>query len=255
MKHPFSFVVALLIWAYAPSALAIASINVMADGSLGVAVSEIARNYSREHGVVVNTSFVSPGMQAAQIAEGGAADVLITPLSSWVEELQTQGLVDVYSRVIIAKNQLALVGPQHSPVTVRLDQGFPIVPIIQQLGDDPGFVVGNPEALAEGRYGKEALRNMDAANSLEPYTLYIRNIAEMVDMVANHHAYGVMYASTAAMDPAIKTLDIFPENTHQPIAYHAVVIAGENMDAARAFLAYLQSPEAARVFKNNGFLN
>ena len=120
------------------------------------------------------------------------------------------------------------------------------------MGGEQAFIVGNPEALPVGIYGKEALRNMDAAADLEPYTLYVKRRDQMLEMAASRD-YGVFFYSTLAGRPGIRVIDLFPESSYRPIQYYAVVIAGDNMNEARKFLDYLKSAEAKQVLKQNGF--
>jgi molybdate transport system substrate-binding protein len=45
-----------------------------------------------------------------------------------------------------------------------------------------------------------------------------------------------------------------PEGSHKPVNYPAAVLkASKNQDAAQAFLAYLKTDEAAKVFTDIGF--
>lgn len=238
-----------------PALAAPKSVTVMADNTIGTAVAEIARNYSRDMQVVVNTSFAAPSAQEVQITEGGAADVLITPKQQWIDDLKMRGLVDVYSQTLVAKNQLALVGPADSPMRVNLSERFPVMALLNTMGSEQAFfVVGNPETQMAGSYGKEALRSMGVADDLEPYTLYIRRLDQMVDMVINQRAYGIFLYSSTISREGLRVLDLFPAESHRPIDYYAVVIAGDNMDEARKFLEYLKRGAARRVLRDNGFI-
>jgi molybdate transport system substrate-binding protein len=226
----------------------------MSDNSMSLAVAEIARNYSARRNVVVNTSFSVPSMQEAQIAEGVAADILITPQAQWVDTLKTQGLIDIYSPMVIAQNKLVLVGPSESQLRYNPESNtLPTAAIIKDIDSDMGFVVASPETLIEGGYSKEALRSLDSGDYLAPYTLYIKHLGSMFDMVSRHGAYGIFLYSSTVNRSGFKVLGRLPEDAYRPIQYTAVVIAGENMDEARRFMDYLKSPEAKATLKNNGF--
>ena len=227
------------------------SVNVMADSSLSLAMDEIARSYSRTHNIIVNTSFAVPDVQDAQIAEGAAADVLITPDAAWINRLKEKGLIDVHSPVVIARGHLALAGPPGTPVAAE-EKHFPLNGILNQMHGQPDFVVANPASLPEGSYSREALKNLGVSDDLEPDTLYLKQRSEMLDMVEFHGAYGVFYYSTLLANPDLRVLYVLPDKTHKPINYTAVVIAGNNMDEARDFLAYLHTDEARRAFERHG---
>jgi molybdate transport system substrate-binding protein len=246
------FIAAALIGLARP-ANALPSVNVMADSNLNVAISHIARSYSSEKNIVVNSSYADVATQEAQIIDGAAADILITPKASLIEDLKTRGVIDVYSQIPIARDMLVLAGPQDSPLNVDLEKEFPIAAILKQIAEEPLFIVASPEFLPEGGFSKEALRAVHAAGFMEPYTLYLKDRNQMFEMIADKGAYGVVLSSSALRRKNIRVLGTFHAHTHQPIQYYAVVIAGENMDAARGFLAYLQSPAAKIIFRKNGF--
>lgn len=234
-------------------AFALPSVTILADPSMGPAVAEIARNYSREHNVVASTVFTSSSEQQDEINEGGSADVLITPKLGWIETLKTQGLIDVHSEIAVAKNRMALIGPIDSTLNLKIRNSFPSTELIHAMEGEQLFVVGHPETLLEGIYGREALRNLDPNHDMEEYTLYIKNLDQMFEMVRKSHAYGLFFYSSAISRTGIRVIDLLPEDSHHPIDYHAVAIAGDNMGEARKFLDYLKSASARKTLRENGF--
>lgn len=234
-------------------AFAMGTVTVLADTSMNIAVTELARDYSSKKKIIVSTSYAHSDEQETKIIEGEAADILITPKHEWIEALKTQGLVDIYSQAPIARNRLALIAPVKSTIQARISEKFPTTALIREFGWQPSFLVGNPESLLEGVYGKEALRNLSVASDLEEYTLYVKKLSQMFDLVSNHGMYGIFFYSSTIGRSGIRVIDLLPENTHKPIEYSAVVIAGDNMDEARKFLAYLQTDDALKILRNNGF--
>lgn len=230
------------------------TVTVMADHSLSLVVSEIARNYSREKQAMVNTSFVPQKIQQAQISEGAAADILITSKSEWIDELKLQGLIDIHSQTKLARDRMVLIGPVDTQVTSPGAGNFPTVDIIKAGGGEPVFVMGNPEALMEGVYAKEALRNLDAADDMEPYTLYVKRLDEMLGMVKQQKFFGICFKNAVIGRGDIKIIDTIPEAAHKPVVYYAAVIASDNMDEARNFLEYLKSNEVSKLFLKYGFI-
>jgi molybdate transport system substrate-binding protein len=234
-------------------ALALPSVTILADTSMGAAITEIARAYAREHNVVASTVFTPSAAQEQEIKEGGSADVLITPKLTWLEDMKTQGLLDVYSQTKLARNRLALIGPLDSPIHVRSGEVFPTTPLVREMGGEPLFMVGNPETLIEGIYGKEALRTLGVTEDLGEYTLYVKNLNDMFRMVRETKAYGVVFYSSTISQSGLRVIDLLPETSHKPVEYYAQVIAGENMDEARKFMDYLKSATAKRILRENGF--
>jgi molybdate transport system substrate-binding protein len=233
-------------------AFALSNITVMATGDLGLAVSRIARDYAKLHNVSVSTSFAGKQEQAVQISEGGAVDVLITPDVQWLDQLQSEGLVDIYSKIEFARGRLALVGNSASTLSMKLTGNFIAAPLVHAMGGEPGLYIGNPEYITEGKYAREALRSIGALYVLEPYTLYSKTTDEMIEQVTQHDAYGVFNYGQALLLENAKIIDVFPEKTHSPITYYAVVIAGDNMDEARTFMKYISSGLARNALLASG---
>jgi molybdate transport system substrate-binding protein len=226
----------------------------MADTSLGIAVTRIARNYSRYKNIVVNTSFASQYAQQEQINEGAAIDIIITSKTAWIDELKRQGLVDIYSKTLLAGDRLALVGAVNANVASAEPGRFPALAIIKASGGDPVFLLGNPQFLIEGAYAKEALRNLGVAEDLEPYTLYVKRLDQMFNMVVNQQAFGICFYSSTTRRTDMKVIDVLPESSYKKIHYYAVAIASDNMDEARKFMEYLKTSEVKDIFKEEGFV-
>ena len=227
------------------------TVTIMADHNLSLAVTEIARDYSRNNQVVVNTSFTSQEAQQKQISEGSSADILITTKEAWINDLKLQGLVDIYSQFKLASDRLVLIGSSQSSVASQGAGHFPTVDIIKAMNGEPMFLLESPET-PEGAYAKEALRNLGVASDLEPYTLYVKKTEDIFSAVVEKQAFAICFNSSIHERSDTKTIYVIPESAHKPIAYNAVVIAGDNMDEARKFLDYLKSKEVKTIIKNHG---
>lgn len=225
------------------------SIVVMADSNLSLPLAEIARNYSREHQVAIALALSSQQDSTAQIAEGNTADVLITARPAWLEMLKQQGLVDIYSEAAVASDQLALVG--QLPTPIKLSHTLPTPQIITAMHGEPLFALGNPEYISEGAAARDALRKLGADADLEPYTVYLKSRKEIYDIVRSG-GFAIIRAADAQMH-GLNVLDYIPDTSHTPIAYKAVVLAGDKMDLARTFLDYLKSRDAQVIFFAYGF--
>lgn len=227
---------------------------VSADSSLSLPLSRIARDYARTKGIAVTVSYLSSGPLSAQheVIENATVDLMLTARRDWQETLKQQGLVDVAADRAIATNRLVLVGPSTSALILDLEKTFNTGKMLLYMGDNRLFAIANPETLAEGSYSREALRKMNADADLEPYTVYPRDMAQLTSAITRKGAYGLMLASTAEGISGLRIIATIPSWAHSPIAYHTLVLAGENMNAARAFAAYLVTPRAQAVFRQFG---
>jgi len=231
----------------------VGQLSILADPSLTIPLSQIAREYSREHLVAVTTSFATAKEQADLITSGVEADLFITTQEKLLQELKYQGLVDVYSQKSIARNRLVIATIADNPLELILIRHLPITSILSK--DSPHFVfaLGDPEFQQAGLSGLEALRSFELDNELEPYFVFLQSPVDLHRTVANDHSYGIMLQSEVLRNPDIKKLDVFPEATHKPILYQSVVVAGEHMEEARRFTEFLTSTKALAMFKSYGF--
>lgn len=181
------------------------------------------------------------------------ADIFIATRPNTIQALKNQGLIDVYSQISLIKNRLALVTYKHNTLELILIPKLPLASILERI--DPGFsfVLGDPDFQDVGLYGLEALRSHEIAGDLEPYFLFIRSPADMQEASSAQGGYGIMLLTEALRNPKLKILGVFPQTAHTPIAYQAMVVAGENMQPAREFMHYLSTPDAIAVFTEYGF--
>lgn len=255
MKFFLTFL--LMLAALAPQAAhaqeaAIPSIAVLADNSLTEPLAELARAYTRESQIAVVLSPAGPQEENRQIAEGAAADVLITAKKGLIESLRQQGLVDVYSETAITSDTLVLAGPPDSPLEADLRKGFPTPQLIGLKGQELVLVLGNPETLVEGSFAREALRRMDADADMESYILYPKLRRQLYSAINTQGAYGILLGSNAHQQ-GMHVIDAMPDDTYTPILYKAEVLASENMNEARKFVAFLKGATARKIFEAYGF--
>lgn len=230
---------------------AVPAVSVLAESALAPAMAEAAREYSRSNGVAVTLAFFETQTSQNILAEGAGTDVLITVKSPWISELRQQGVVDIHSETALAENRLAFVSPEETPLPAPFADEVRSGRLVAWMRY-PVIVAANPETLAEGAATRAGLRALDKAADLEPYVLYLKRREDMVEMVRESKAYGFFLESDARAK-GFFIAGIFPENSHDPIRYRAVALAGENMDQGRKLIAWLKSPAGQAVFAAHGF--
>lgn len=228
-------------------------VHILADPSLMLPLTHIARNYSRNYHVAITTSFASNNEQKERITQGMEADIFITTRNDTLKDLKNQGLVDVYSQHAIARNRLVIATLADNPLELILIRNLPMASILSKQSGIFTFAIGDPEYQSVGTYSLEALRNFNLAIELEPYFLFLRSPVNLHKAIAADRSYGIMLQSDVARDRDIKKLDVFPEDTHSPIIYQAVVVASKHMEDARKFMEHLTSADALATLKEYGF--
>ncbi len=102
-------------------------------------------------------------------------------------------------------------------------------------------------------FAMEAFRNMDTLQDIEPYVRYVKYSPEMYALM-EAGGFGIMFYTEVLQNKNLRVMNFFPESSHAPILYQAVVVAGENMDEARRFLDFLKTRESKRIIDLNGFV-
>ena len=231
----------------------IRTISVIADSSLALPVTKIIQQYSTDKHQAVVASYVPVNQQEEAVFEGVGYDVLITARPKLLEELKQQGLVDIYTEAEVAKNRLVLAASDTNNFQASLAEQFSLADIITGFGWQPGLVVGNPETLLEGSIAREVLRNYGVIADLEEYTMYEKDLSEIVNMIREEGTLGLLYQSDAKAHKGLRVVDTVPEHTHKPITYVAVVLAGDRMDQSREFVDYLTKRRSKNIFQKHDF--
>ena len=64
---------------------------------------------------------------------------------------------------------------------------------------------------------------------------------------------GVVYATDAAASKKVKVVATFPAESHPPVEYPVAIVKERDNQDTQAFLQYLKSEEAKKVFIEQGF--
>lgn len=201
----------------------------------------------------VKVSYASSSTLARQIERGAPADLFISANAAWMDYLEKRGLIRAGTRRDLFGNGLVLVAPARSSVReVAIAKNFDLIGL---LGSGR-LAMGDPDHVPAGIYGKAALQRLGVWDKALPRIARADNVRVALALVARGEApLGIVYASDAAAERGVKVVGRFPEGSHPPIVYPAaVLVRSARPDAAKAFLAYLRTPEATAIFGRFGFL-
>jgi molybdate transport system substrate-binding protein len=200
----------------------------------------------------VKVSYLSSSVLARQIERGAPADLFISANPKWMDYLQTRGLIDPSTRTDMFRNRLVLVTAQDGPAgQVDLKNGFDLAGLVS----DGRLAVGDPDHVPAGLYAREAMQSLGVWKSVESRLARAENVRAALALVARGEAsYGIVYTSDAVADKTVKVVGTFPEDSHSRIVYPAAVIANsKNPHRARAFLDFLNTPKADKIYRQFGF--
>jgi molybdate transport system substrate-binding protein len=241
---------AALLLALLPMPAAAEEVVVFAAASLQTALDGLAAAWEAETGHDVVLSYAGTSQLARQVEAGAPAQVFVSASADWMDALEDGGLIDPASRTDLLGNTLVLVahGADVAPVALGPDTDLPAL-----LGGGR-LAMALVDSVPAGQYGREALASLGLWDEAEPLVAQAENVRAALALVASGEApYGIVYASDAAAEPGVTVVAAFPEGSHAPVVYSAALVAANATDAARAFLAHLDAPEADAAFAAEGF--
>ena len=199
-------------------------------------------------GVTVEGTYDSSGKLQIQIEEGLEADVFMSAAVKQMKALDEEGMIASDTIVDLLENKIVLIVPAGSDS--KIDS-------FEKIGDAASIALGDPESVPAGQYAKEALTNLNVWDSIQDKVSFGTNVTEVLNQVAAASAdAGIVYATDAAsMADQVTVVAEAPEGSlEKKVIYPvAVVKATAHEDAAKAFVDFLQTPEAIKVFEAYGF--
>ena len=199
-------------------------------------------------GVTVEGTYDSSGKLQTQIEEGLEADVFMSAATKQMKALDEEGMIASDTIVNLLENKIVLIVPTGSDS--KIDS-------FEKIGDAASIALGDPESVPAGQYAKEALTNLNVWDSIQDKVSFGTNVTEVLNQVAAASAdAGIVYATDAAsMADQVTVVAEAPEGSlEKKVIYPvAVVKATAHEDAAKAFVDFLQTPEAIKVFEAYGF--
>lgn len=227
------------------------SILVAAAASLKNAYEDelIPRFEEQYPGVTVEGTYDSSGKLQTQIEEGLEADVFMSAATKQMKALDEEGMIASDTIVNLLENKIVLIVPTGSDS--KIDS-------FEKIGDAASIALGDPESVPAGQYAKEALTNLNVWDSIQDKVSFGTNVTEVLNQVAAASAdAGIVYATDAASKAdQVTVVAEAPEGSlEKKVIYPvAVVKATAHEDAAKAFVDFLQTPEAIAVFESYGFV-
>jgi molybdate transport system substrate-binding protein len=225
------------------------TVTVFAAASLTDALGEVGKAYETKTGKHVVFSFAASSTLAHQIESSAGADVFLSADMDWMNDLDAKGLMRHDTIRTLLGNHLVLIAPADSKIAVRIAPHFDIV---GALGGGR-LAIADPDSVPAGKYGRQALMSLGVWNDVVDHMAQAENVRAALAYVARGETpLGIVYATDALVEPKVRIVANFPDNSHAPIVYPAGLTKDARADAAD-FLAFLSSDTATAIFRKNGF--
>jgi len=214
------------------------------------ALNEVDAAFTKKTGVKVVASYAASSALMKQIEQGAPADVFVSADVNWMDYGAQRNLVRNDTRIDLLGNRLVLIAPKDAKIgDITIAPGFDLA----ALAGNGRIATGDVRAVPAGLYAKAALEKLGIWAAVEPKLAMAENVrAALILVVRGEAPLGIVYATDAMVEPNVKIVGVFPEDSHPPIVYPAALTANVKPDAAQ-YLAFLRSQAAKSIFEFYGF--
>ena len=249
--HRFAGIVAaFIILCGAPALAQEKSLTVFAAASMKNALDDIDAAYTVRTGVKITVSYAASSALAKQIEQGAPADLFVSADTDWMDYAIGKKTINEPTRVNLLANSLVLIAPKDSRLdNANIAPGFDLA----KLAGDGRIATGDMKAVPVGKYAKAALEKLGAWQAAEPKFAMAESVRAALTLVARGEAVlGIVYATDAKVEPAVKIVGTFPADSHPAIVYPVAATANAKPEAAD-YLSFLRSAAAKGIFEKYGF--
>ena len=226
------------------------TLTTFAAASMKNAVDDINAAFTKATGIKVVSSYAASSALAKQIEAGAPADLFASADLEWMDYVAGKKLIKEDARVNLLGNRLVLIAPKDSKIAnVTIGPGFDLA----GLAGNGRIATGDVRAVPVGKYAKAALEKLGAWMAAAPKFAMAENVRAALTLVGRGEApLGIVYETDAKVEPNVKIVAHFPEDSHPPIVYPVALTANAKPDAAK-YIAFMRSNLAKTIFETYGF--
>jgi len=219
--------------------------NVAVAANFTEAAKEIAAAFEERTGHEAVLSFGSTGQLYTQITQHAPFEVFLAADDERPSQAVDEGLAVPGSRFTYAIGKIVLWSRE--PDLVR---GAATL----SAGDFAKIAIANPSTAPYGAAAVQAMQALGVYDRLAPKIVQGNNIAQTYQFVETGNAeLGFIALSQAASADEGSRWEV-PVELYAPIRQEAVLLqSGADSAAAKAFIAFLQGPQAARIIARYGY--
>ena len=224
-------------------------LTVFAAASLKDVLNQIAADYTKVSPDKISFNFEASGPLEVEIRHGAPADIFFSADEEKMNDLDKDGLLLAGTRKDLLRNQLAIVVPGDSKLTITGPKDL-AGPDVKKLS------LGEAKTVPAGIYAKAYLEKAGVWSDVQAKVISAINVRAALAVVETGNAdAGIVYKTDALHSKKVKTAYLVPAGGDAPpIIYPAGVVKdSKHPTAAKRFLDYLSSPKALSIFEHAGF--
>jgi molybdate transport system substrate-binding protein len=226
------------------------TITVFAAASMQNALDDVNETFTTRTGIKVVTSYDASSALMKQIEGGAAADAFVSADLKWMDYGVEKKVIDESTRINLLGNVLVLIAGKDSKIDhVDIEPGFDLA----KLASDGRIATGDVKGVPVGLYAKAALEKLGVWRSVESKMAMTVNVRAALAYAARGETpFSIVYATDAKIEPGVKVVGVFPDNSDDPIVYPVAATVNAKPGTIQ-YLAFLRSAEAKSIFEGYGF--
>ena len=232
-----------------PGVLHAADLTVFAATSLTESLKQLGVIYQKQTGQRVVFNFGASSTLARQIEEGAPADIFFSADETQMDMLEKNKLIVASTRQDRLSNALVVIVPVDSTLQINSASDLTNAAISK-------IALGNPAGVPAGVYAKIWLTKKGVWEDIKSKIVPTENVRGVLAAVASSDVdAGVVYQTDAIISKRVKTAYQVPSVDNPDIRYPmAVLKESKQQKAAKDFVKFLASEDAARIFESFGFV-
>ena len=228
-------------------------VNTFIAASLSNAMEEIQKDFNETYpDVEILYNADSSGTLQTQIEEGARCDIFFSAADKQMDALVDEGLAKEDTVEDILENKVVLIKPKDGETKVT---GF------ENITDAANIALAG-DSVPVGQYAREIFDNLGITDEVNKMEINEgKNVSEVLAAVSEgSNEIGIVYATDAAS--VADKVDVIAEAPADalktPVLYPVGLIedkeaSEDDTAAAEAFLEYIKSDDAMKVFEKYGF--
>jgi molybdate transport system substrate-binding protein len=227
-------------------------VSVAAASDLKFALDDIVQQFAKEDkDLRVNVAYGSSGNFYSQLVNQAPFDMFLSADLEYPRKLSQQDLTLPGSEFTYAVGRIVVWAPASSPINVeKLQMSALKHPTVRHIA------IANPQHAPYGRAAEGAMRSLKVYESVQSKLVFGENIAQTLQFIQSGNAEIGIVALSLAVAPTVRGQGKFwevPLDRYPQIEQGGVILKWtRDVDAARAFRAYLNGPLGRSIMKKYG---
>lgn len=228
-------------------------VNTFIAASLSNAMEEIQKDFNETYpDVEILYNADSSGTLQTQIEEGARCDIFFSAADKQMDALVDEDLAKKDTVEDILENKVVLIKPKDGETKVT---GF------ENITDAANIALAG-DSVPVGQYSREIFDNLGITDEVNKMEINEgKNVSEVLAAVSEgSNEIGIVYATDAASvaDKVDVIAEALADALKTPVLYPVSLIedkeaSEDDAAAAEAFLEYIKSDDAMKVFEKYGF--